>query len=450
MATQNDDQTNKHAEERNDNASLQDPNMPDLPSAPTASMDPATTETFETPSSKKRTASEALLTFAQGFVKKSRSDIQAERAQEYLDRLRRQRLSFQQLTRSNGSRPVSLVDQATRKNWDDKIYRKALDDLSKELPTDAQKLRLQAAKTMGPNYLGRTASKLPGRMFNKHSRRSNGFTSSTILMPAADVYEKEEVHNSITDLTQGELVYMLGQHLVWNDIHGDEFLSYSKDPLFLVVHALNRAHSGEGDVTIQFFDRRQAKAWDRSPAAFYPALELYDIFEVPKWHGWQTKTLKKLHPRKFTQELLSHGTIVLDPSSSLKQAPLNDLIRDGLFKIFPELEVAQDHERAGLYTGQVVFRRIGYPPGGVAVKRFPRLYSYAHCARTVAMTEDLLKTVRKVTMNFIRLPEGGDGAEQVEPPLHIFLCFLTFHKRERRNAVFLAWIKARYTGKRRE
>lgn len=286
--------------------------------------------------------------------------------------------------------PVSLLDKMSRKNEDNETYCKAMEALSRDAPTDAQKARLEAAKLMGPNYLGRTASKLSGRMFNKYSHRSNGFTSSRVLMPATDAYEHEQIHDSITDLTQGELVYMLGQHLIWNDIHSDEFLSYSKDPLFLVVRALNRAHGGEGEVTIQFVDRRKARAWDGSTAAFYAALELYDIFEVPKSEGWKANNLDKLHPRKFTQELLSHGTIILDRASLLQQASLKDLIRDGLFRIFPELEVAQDHERAGLYIGQVVFRRLGYPPSGVEVKRYPRLYRYAHCARHVAMDEDLL------------------------------------------------------------
>lgn len=435
------------SEERCDAASSQDISPPSKTYTSVAGINEAPEEAFKQSSSRKRKASEALEVNEGGpAARQTMAERKAERQQQYFDKRLEQRIKFQQLMPTGEPAHVSLVDRMARKNAHNEIYCKAMDELSKNLPTGVQKTRLEAAKTMGPNYLGRTASKISGRMFNKYSHRSNGWTSSRILMPAADVYEHEEVHDAITDLTQGDLVYMLGQHLIWNDIHSDEFLSYSKDPLFLVVHALNRAHGGEGDVTIQFFDRRRAKAWDGSRAAFYSALELYDIFEVPKWHGWKANNLDKLHPRKFTQELLSHGTIVLDQESRLKQAPLRDLIRDGLFKIFPELEVPQDQERAGLYTGQVVFRRIGYPPSGVEVKKFPRLYSYAHCARHVAMTEELLETVRKVTLNFIQLPEGGDAA-QVEPPLHIFLCFLTFHKRERRDAAFLAWIKARYTGK---
>jgi hypothetical protein len=62
------------------------------------------------------------------------------------------------------------------------------------------------------------------------------------------------------------------------------------------------------------------------------------------------------------------------------------------------------------------------------------------------MTPELLTTVRKVTLNFIVVPEGTDTAT-IEPPLHAFICFLTFEKRRQKDPVFLEWIKKRYNGK---
>lgn len=61
------------------------------------------------------------------------------------------------------------------------------------------------------------------------------------------------------------------------------------------------------------------------------------------------------------------------------------------------------------------------------------------------MTPELLKIVRKVTLNFVVVPEGTDTAT-TEPPLHAFICFLTFEKRRQKDPVFLEWIKKRYNG----
>jgi hypothetical protein len=61
------------------------------------------------------------------------------------------------------------------------------------------------------------------------------------------------------------------------------------------------------------------------------------------------------------------------------------------------------------------------------------------------MTSELLTIVRKVTLNFIVVPEGVDTAT-IEPPLHAFICFLTFEKRRQKDPVFLEWIKKHYNG----
>ena len=154
---------------------------------------------------------------------------------------------------------------------------------------------------------------------------------------------------------------MVGNHLIWKDLISDEFLSYSKDPLFLVIHALTRYHEDQGTVTIQFLDRRMAKTRDGTPARFYSALDIYTIFEVPKWTGWGHTNHVKLHRRKFRQKFLTHG-LVLTPGTIFKQVLVKDLISDGLYKIFPEFEAPEDHKRSRLYTLQIVHRKIGCPP----------------------------------------------------------------------------------------
>lgn len=289
---------------------------------------------------------------------------------------------------------------------------------------------------------------------------------------------------------------MIGNHLIWKDLVADEFLSYSKDPLFLVVHALRRHHEEQGDVTIQFVDRREAKTVDGTPARFIPALGIYTVFNVPKWRHWGHSNNIMLHPRKFTQEFITHG-VLTTLGTIFKQARIEDLITDGLYEIFPEFAASSDHKRAGLYTLQAVYRKVGYPPsksahatdvpelqtnsdvssdltatalGAVssspnadatssstsstpssepnAKKPYSRtrpIYSYDNCARTTPMTSGLLNIVRKVTMNFRRIPENVD-ASSIEPPLHAFICFLTFEKRETEDPMFMQWIKDHYNG----
>lgn len=380
-------------------------------------------------------------------------------------------------------------------------YEGSLSELSRDRPTPGQIARLDRASMSGPNFLGRTAATTRGLNFGQYWPKTNGYTTKDVFLPAADSRsEKYCSHAQLTDLSQGELTYMLGNHLIWKDLYRDEFLSYSKDPLFLVVHALRRYHENQGDVTIQFLDRRKARDARGCPARFYSALDLYTIFKVPKWPGWGSTDEKRLHPRKFTQEFLSHGP-VLTPDTTFQQASIQKLIDDGLYEIFPEFDTPEDHKRAGLYTLQVVYRKIGYPPvnpsavagasnvqlvsqidnaltpsstqgdpatNGVSSppqlstthqrsdftqRRSPKvkkeadpIYSYENCSRETAINVELLTIVRKVTLNFIQTPEGSEDAG-FEPPLHAFICFLTFEKRQRKDPVFMEWIQKHYKGK---
>ena len=340
---------------------------------------------------------------------------------------------------SNERRPRKIVEERILQHITSKNYRMALQALSEEMLTAGQIEKLDAAKGHGPNYLGRTASLEPGYRFNMWKRATNGFTTKMILMPAADTHKDQALHADLSTFTQGELVYILGHHLIWTDAPSDEFLSYSKDPLFLVVHALNRYHQGQGGVTIQFLDRRRAKDVKGEQAAFFSALDLYQTFEVVKWRGWSIPQRISLSPRKFTQEFLTHGCITVEDSRFV-QAPIEALIRDGLFEIFPSFHVPREHRRCGLYTGQVVLRKVGYPPNAAAASD-GEIYSYDRCAQSVPFTIDFLQRVRKLTKNFMSPGDAG------EPHLHIFLSFLTFQKRPREDAVFVDWIKEHYKGK---
>ena len=325
-------------------------------------------------------------------------------------------------------------------------YKEKLRELSKDAPTKQQLAKMKLAGSGGPNYLGRTVSQTSGMRREVRYRQTNGHTTHNMLMPAADTHDEHAVHGSIGMMTQGEVQYMLGQHLIWNDIPGDEFLSHSVDPLFLVQHALNRHEKGQGDVTIQFLDRRTMTDMTGKPAVFYRALDLYDIFKVPVWGGWTKRNIGALLPRKFTQEYLSHGTIAT-ANPRFHQAKIVDLIRDGLYDVFPPFKIPAEHDRAELYTGQVVMRGMGYPPRETTVPIVGNkpLYSYDDCEKTTPFTVEFLRTVQKLTRLFGGETDTGDGG-MVEPHLHVFICFLTFEKRLNRDPVFLEWIKSHYKG----
>ncbi|EMC94798.1 hypothetical protein BAUCODRAFT_25913 [Baudoinia panamericana UAMH 10762] len=317
--------------------------------------------------------------------------------------------------RMKGNKPINLVKprntihEATLKHFDNKGYRLNLQKLSTESPTPKQLHDVEAARTFGPNYLGRTASLSFGTNFDMIKRPTNGHSNIDILLPAADTHNSQSLHDNLGDFTAGELQYMLGHHLIWTDLPSDEFLSYSNDPLFLVVHRWT--------------------GFMRGKAA---------IFQVPSAPIWAEMQKTKLHPRKFTQEYLSHHTIIVK-DTRFQQASIEKLIKDGLYDIFPAFRVPQDHQRVGLYTGQVVLRKAGYAPNpdSLPPKLKRRIYSYRYSADTTPCTEDLLKLVQKVTRNFM--------ARATEPHLHIFPSFLTFQKRLDDDPVLIDWLRNHYT-----
>ncbi|KAK4550735.1 hypothetical protein LTR36_000314 [Oleoguttula mirabilis] len=338
--------------------------------------------------------------------------------------------------------PTDIITAAERRSRAEEEFKTALRQLSKDKPTAEQMQELDRAKTQGPNHLGRTASLGDGFKFGVMNYKSNGLTTPVVIMPAADTHLKQCLHAHIGDLTQGELIYLIGHHVMWSDLPFDEFSSTTIDPLFTVTHALCRYHEGQGGVSIQFLDRRTAKDVHGQPAAFYPVLDLYNAFDVFHSPHWPKLSKEKLYPRKFTQEFVSHGTVRVNDSRFL-QAPIEKLIEDGLYAISPTFRVPLDDKRAGLYTSQVVFRSAGFPPDDLVVNRVRHLYSYTKCATSDPFTVEYLMLVQRVTRNFMYIAEQKDY-ETVEPHLHIFLCFLTFQKRPRNDSTLAVRLKTHY------
>lgn len=150
----------------------------------------------------------------------------------------------------------------------------------------------------------------------------------------------------------------------------------------------------------------------------------------------------------LTQESLTHGPVKLD-DPRFKQAPIQDLVCDGPYKLIPVSEIRRGHKPAGLYSLQVVLRTHCFPPPDRDERPseiFPRIYSYNNCSRAWPVTKDYLKTAQKVARNFMNTAESAHLNRQ-EPQLHVFLFFLSFYKRIEKDPVLIEWIQEHYSSK---
>lgn len=294
----------------------------------------------------------------------------------------------------------------------------------------------------------------------------------------------------------GPTKLMLGRHLLWYDTIGDEWLSWSRSLLFAIEHAIGRHYRNEKHIYIAMIDTLAVKSVYGDQVEFYPALDLYRAFQVPFWDGWSSPNRIGLHPRKFTHEYLSHGSVLVD-GEYVRHIPLADLRKDGLFDMFPEMEIPDGLEYTGLYTRLVALRAKGFPPSDISAgsksrttlnasdARSPRdlpgtsdpgspvseegeivetedeqttlpahirlnndppLYSYNDRTPRVPFTTETLERYTRWAKGWFVSPNDERRA-YIKAPLHGFLCFLALVKRPRRDPVFMKWIKQRYTSR---
>ncbi|KAK6434847.1 hypothetical protein LTR95_008966 [Oleoguttula sp. CCFEE 5521] len=325
------------------------------------------------------------------------------------------------------------IDEEIQKPVAGVAYIALLKSLPTEMISEDTLQHLAKIGSRGSPYVSRTVSTSAGHKpgNNKASkRRTNGHTAQNVLLPSA-ASRSTQVPKHMNDMTIGDMIYILVNHLVWKDLEVDEFLSYSSDFLFLFIHALNRHSEKQGNVTIQIIDRRKSVDKNEKPVPFWSALDLATQFDIYNSdYVWDHCIEGDLHPRKFTREYLTWDSL-RHTNSTLLQANLTNLVANGLFKLFPDFETPRGCGRVGLYRGQVRCRAIGYPPKGDA-----------------PMTVELLMLVRKLALHFgTKSNVGGYRLAGVgQPHLYVFLNLLTFHKRPAQDAIFLSWILTHYGG----
>lgn len=344
-------------------------------------------------------------------------------------------------TRSSAALPGSLaevkpkselIDRAILEYSRPKVVDKAKADKANALSTDPltadQLSSLQASVASQPHMVGRVAAKIGGRRGKDMASASNGSTTRTLIRPGAATESGCGCHKRLEDLRQGELVYMCGKHLQWHNIEGDELTSFSVSGLFLVVFALQKRAAGCRKVTLQWVDTRSSQRPDGSPSPFYSAAVLYDVLDLKNNHPGANWLMED--DRTYTHERIGQGEITLK-KDNFRPASIDELEEHGLLELLPTPDE--------LMPPPYVFRECGFPASGLHAGST----MYDACQTYEKLTERLLNIAREVALCFV---DESCGSTQ-EPPLHIFLQMLSFHKRWREEKVFMDWIKERYTSK---
>lgn len=137
-------------------------------------------------------------------------------------------------------------------------------------------------------------------------------------MPESPIYT-----NKLTDIQGQHAKRMLENHLLWNGLADDQFISWTSSLLWALQHAIRKDFQGDTDVQICMLDTSKIET-----GSFFSASELLRIFRIPD-EG-------KLAHRYYYAEYLYHGGLFVHGSSST--VSFNTLRECGLFSLLPELD----------------------------------------------------------------------------------------------------------------
>ncbi|QDS72791.1 hypothetical protein FKW77_006104 [Venturia effusa] len=235
------------------------------------------------------------------------------------------------------------------------------------------------------------------------------------------------MHETLFDIPYAVLQHMLGLHLMWEDPPLDELLSWTDSWLFVIVHALGRYENGQRVPIISCGRASGLTTTDGQSASFYSANDLHEAYQVLN-RAWKVGPVDsshgdvsfKLDPRKFAHEWLSHGE-VRDSEHEMKHVELGEMILQGLFHLYPELDMPGLCERTGLYEHLTAFR----------LGMFYCTKDSEITTKDMAVCENIAKLFRK------------PGQEKA--PLSVLLDTLSLRKRMARNDDFRSWIVKNYT-----
>ncbi|KAK5706509.1 hypothetical protein LTR97_001498 [Elasticomyces elasticus] len=302
-------------------------------------------------------------------------------------------------------------------------------------------------------------------------RPTGGSASRHRLEPSAKVRE-QVVYNSIYDFPdRKELVRNIGDRILWNNRVGDQLMSHSVSPVFLLQHAMGRykekrkiakskskavvSKSGatrptsvskkkafgskkkvneieRSGVTISFIQTRTARDEEGEQANFHYVPDLISDNGVLQWEGWPQMWSDHIRAPWYDHEWLTHGPVDLD-ISALRQVPIEDLLTHGLQKFYPEL-FDDDHQAGaiGLYNGSTHLR----------------YKSFRHSVCRAFTLEELDKAAELTRLFDPRATnpddEQGRAHENLDGlpiNLHIFLLFCSLRRRPADDALFAGYIQ---------
>jgi hypothetical protein len=265
----------------------------------------------------------------------------------------------------------------------------------------------------------------------KGIRRTNGFSCPWCYLPNA--LRHKIPLPALRELPLSTVLDMCAQHLKWADRKHDGFLSWSISSLFVIVHAFGRKEKGQYPVYIAGgkTSRLQTPKGQRAP--MYPANALHQEFNI-LGKKWKDRSKSKLHTKMFTHETLSYGEL-RDPHRAIQHVELDELIKDGLLQLLPEIlgiiEEPHIRERSGLYTSLLALRR------ELFTRAAPRI-----------ITKEEVKLADRLASHYRRIitEEEIKKADEIKAPFFMFIQFLALRKRPAVNHKLREWIRATYTG----
>jgi hypothetical protein len=220
---------------------------------------------------------------------------------------------------------------------------------------------------------------------------------------------------------------MLGRHLMWENPRVDAFTSFTNSILFALVHAIRRYEIGQREVFVAGGKTSKLRTQpsdngEDEPAFLYSANRLHESLDL-KDHHFGLFAGGRLDTRLFTHEFLSYG-VLLDPERAILHSPFEDLVRNGLLHLFPELEIKDLHyRRVGLFGCLVTLR----------TKLFIKATAKGITAQELRLCERLARLFTNPTDS--------------KASFHAFVSFLSLRKRRLPDPNFSVYLKATYTGK---
>lgn len=151
-------------------------------------------------------------------------------------------------------------------------------------------------------------------------------------------------------MTESDASLMLAAHICWLNRRENEFLSWTSSLLSLLAHIILRHEKGQKDIFIAFGNTRKLQTPTAGEqASFYPTVSLLRMLPQADLAELTALTMRKLHHRHYTHESVSFGEM-RDPDRAIIHVLFEELVRNGLLEIMPELCVSDLFpEPTGLY-----------------------------------------------------------------------------------------------------